>query len=529
MLTLLPVFFLILTALAVFFLRRLVRGTGFAWLAGVIFSLVTWGGVLWVHWQVLPEVNLTPWRPFDLQSADRITFAWDDVSWTLGFALVSLLVCLLLTAPARLQHRSSPVTWSANLTITAIGLLAVLAASPMAAVLAWILLDIIELVLLLRLIGGEKISLQAVAAFCAKAGGTLVMLWAMVQAHAAGGALTYADVRASTGVFILIAAGFRLGVLPLYVPYSGDLPMQRGMSTTLRMTAQASSLAVLARLPGGLLSGFWMQALLIIAALAAFYGAAMWVTARNETDGRQYWSLSLAGFSVAAALHGDRLAVLTWGVVLIVSGGIISLYSARSRGLIFLPVLGLVGLVGLPFTPAAAGIAGLAAPPLHIVDVLFILSLALLSAGYLRLSLMPGDTLAELERWVLGVYPPGLILLAVSGWLIVILESPGGLSPGVWWASLVSLFLAAGLFWLLLAKAPAEEETQAGAIRFFKSAVSPVLNLSWLYRILWVFLVGLQRILALITRMLEGEGGVLWAMLLVVLLLTVLTGGGFIP
>lgn len=528
MLTLLPVLFLALTALVVFLLRGLERGTGFSWLTGVILSLAAWVGVLWIHWQNIPRADFASWRPFDLQNADRITYIWDHVSWPLGFALVSLLVCLLLTAPARLQHKSGPTTWSANLAITAIGLLAVLAASPMAAVLAWTLLDIVELILIIRMTEGETISRQAVVAFCAKAGGTLLMLWAMVQSYTSGGTLEYPNVQASTWVFILIAVGLRLGVLPLNVPYSGSLPMQRGMTTSLRMAAQASSLAVLARLPGGLVSGFWLQALLVIASLATFYGAAMYATARDEPDGRMYWSLALAGFAVTAALHGDQSGVLTWGIVLIVSGGILSFYSARSRGLIFLPVLGLIGLVGLPFTPAAAGIAGFASPPFHVADLLWIVSLALLSAGYLRLSLMAGDTLNDVERWVLGVYPPGIILLAVSGWMIVILNRPGGLIPGVWWASAASFLLAGLLVWVSMVKRPDLQGESAGLIRTFRSAISPVLNLSWLYRIFYLFLVALQQLLGLITRVLEGEGGVLWAMLLVVLLLTVLAGGGLL-
>ncbi len=533
MLTLLPVIFLLLTALAVVFLRRLERGTGFAWLTAVILALVAWGGVLWVHWQELPVVELAPWRPFDPEGADQISFGWDGVSRTLGFGLVSLLVCLLLTAPARMQHRSGPLTWSANLVITAIGLLAVLAVSPMAAVLAWTLLDIAELVLILRGVEAGQVARQAVISFAARVGGTLLMLWAMVQSRSLDGALAYTNIPEPLDIFLLIAAGLRMGVLPLNLPYSTALPLQRGLSTNLRMAVQVSSLAVLAKIPGGGLSGFWFHALMIITALAAFYGAAMWATASNEPAGRQYWSLSLAGFAIAAALQGNSLAVLTWGIILLISGGVISFHSARSKALLFLPILGLIGMVGLPFTPAAVAVASLVAPPFHIWDLVFILNLAILSAGYLRLSLMSGDSLKELEGWVLGVYPLGLVWLAGSGWLTVILNHPGGLTAGIWWASLATIFLAAALFWLLRKMIPAPTDARipegyTTAVRVFQSVISPVLSLSWLYRFLWFLFQGLQRLVVLLTRMLEGEGGVLWALLLVLLLLTVLAGGGFL-
>lgn len=533
MLTLLPVLFLLLIALAIFFLRWLERGTGFAWLTAVVLTLITWGGVLWIHWQELPVVELAPWQPFDLEGADQIGFGWDGVSWPLGFGLVSLLVCLLLTAPARMQHRSGPLTWSANLVITSLGLFAVLAVSPMAAVLAWTLLDITELVLILRKADIQKSALQTVAAFSVRIGGTLLMLWAMIQAHSAGLGLTYTNIPESSGIFLLLAAGLRLGVLPLNLPNPAELPLQRGLATNLRMTAQVSSLAVLARLPAGVISDSWAQVLMILTALVTFYGAVMWATAEDEASGRQYWSLTLAGFAFAATLRGNSQAVLTWGVVLMISGSMITFYTARSKGLVFLPVLGLLGLVGLPYTPAAAGVSGFVSSPFHVWDIVFLLNLAILNAGYLRLSLLSADSLNELERWMLGVYPLGLIWPVISGWLIAILSRPGGLTAGNWWASLVSFLLALPAFWYLrFVKLSPQGAHFAGgkiqkAVSVFKSAVSPVLTLSWLIRFLRFLFRGLQRLIDLITRMLEGEGGVLWALLLVLLLLTVLAGGGF--
>ncbi len=534
MLTILPVIYLFITALVVFFLRGLKRGIGFAWLASIVMTLIAWAGVLWLHWQDITPLKMTPWRPIDPQAADPIVFVWDEVSWGLGFALVSLVLCLLFTAPARLQHRSSPSTWFLNLILTAFGLAAVLAATPMATVLAWTALDIVELIILIRLIDDARLSGQAVIAFSAKVAGTLVLLWAMVQSYASGNALNYADTQLSLGVFLLLAAGVRLGVLPLNLPYPSSLPLQRGLSNMLRMTTQASGLVVLARLPAGIYSGIWMNVLLVLTGLATLYGSAMWVTAKSEIDSRQYWSLALAGFAVAATLHGNQQAVLTWGMVLIISGGIISFYSARNRSLLFVPILGLIGMVGLPFTPAAAGIAGFAAPPLLIWDLLFFLSLAMLIAGYIRLSLMAGDSFVDLERWVIGVYPPGLIILAVSGWLIAVLSHPGGLSVGVWWASVISFALAFPIFFLLRLIETRELENQIDQNRYvvsvkrISSLISPIMRLSWVYRLLWNIFIGLQRLLDMITRMLEGEGGVLWTVLLVALLLTILAGGGFL-
>lgn len=534
MLTILPVIFLLFIALLSLFLRRLQRGTGYAWLAALVLTLITWGGVLAIHWIQLPSLALTPWRPFDPQNADPIVFAWDAISWPLGFGLLSLALAMIFTAPARLQQQSSPLTWSANLFITALGLLAVLAATPLATIQAWTLLDLVEVVLLTRLVADQKMKSQVIIAFGAKVSGTLFLLWAMIQSQSAGLPLSYTNLQSPLGVFILLATGLRLGVLPINIPYSRALPIQRGLTTMLRMTALLSNLVILARISAASIPVNWIRLLLPLTALAALYGASMWATAKNELEGRRYWCIAFAGLAVGSVLQNNSAAVVVWGLACMISGGIILFFSIRTKALLFIPVLGLIGLVGLPYTPAAGGIAGLMAVPYRFWGFLFLISLAILVAGYARMSLLQGDSLDGLERWVFGIYPPGLVILALSFWLITLLGNPGGLIPGVWWASAIVFILAAAVFWILRVvktqpvKVGIETSLIATAIQRVSSAFTIIFRLNWFYRLLWGIFQALQLLIEFITRVLEGEGGVLWALLLVALLLTILASRGFL-
>jgi hypothetical protein len=534
MLTFLPVISLIAIAIVVLVLRRLERGTGFAWLAAIIFTLLIWGTVLSFHWFDVPTMKMIPWRPYDPQNADQVIFGWDDISWGMGFALVSLVLCLLLTAPARLQFKSNPITWSANLSITAVGLLAILAVTPLATVIAWTLLDIIELVLVIRLIQDKQMINQAVLAFSVKVAGTLVLVWAMILARSTGIPLDFQTITAPNGVFLLIAAGLRLGVLPLNLPYVQELPLQRGLSNTLRMTAQASSLVILAKMPSESISSTWISILLPLTAMATLFSAAMWATAKNELVGRRYWSMALAGFAVLSVLQGDQIATFLWGLILIIPGGIILFYSARSKALLIIPAVGIVGMFGLPYTPAAAGIQGIVTVPIQFWDVLMMITLSLLIAGYARLCLLPGDSFSEMEPWVIGVYPAGLLLLGASGWLAALLGVPGGLNPGIWWVSLISMVLAGIFFWFLWVVKPVSganyfiQNIGIVKIKQYSSQISKIFRLGWFYSSLWIIFKGIRQVMYLITSLLEGEGGILWAILLVALLLTILTSGGFL-
>src|SRR3990170_2903632 len=132
MLAILPLALLVITALAVYILRYLPRGTGYAWLAAVLMTLITWGGVLALNW-FTPEVfAISPWRPFDPENADAIRLGWDSISWVYAFSLICAELAVLMTAAARLRLNSNPATWTANLVIAAAGIAAVMAQTPLA-------------------------------------------------------------------------------------------------------------------------------------------------------------------------------------------------------------------------------------------------------------------------------------------------------------------------------------------------------------------------------------------------------------
>jgi hypothetical protein len=75
----------------------------------------------------------------------------------------------------------------------------------------------------------------------------------------------------------------------------------------------------------------------------------MWLTARDELNGRPYWLITLAGMAVGCSIRGRPDAALAWGIALLLGGGCILLFSARRRSMMFIPVLVLLGLTGTAF------------------------------------------------------------------------------------------------------------------------------------------------------------------------------------
>jgi hypothetical protein len=531
MLVLLPVILMFAMALGLLFWQRVRPSFGYAWMATSGLSLVLWGFLLFLHFSPQPPFSIPGWLPIE-GDASRITFVLDEIAWPYAFALVSLLAGIVLTASARLELNTTPWAWAGSLAITGAGLMAIMAGNPLTLILAWTVIDLVELGVIIRSATISRQGQQAVIAFAARVTGTLLVLLALIYSRWRGELLVMNEVLPEVGVFLLLAAGLRLGVVPLHLPYTHEVRMRRGLGTMIRLVAPASALPVLSRLPPTVAPSNLAIFLLIFAALAALYGAAMWVTAKNELNGRPYWLITLAGMAVGCSIRGRPEAALAWGITVLLAGGSILLFSAHRRRMMFTPALALIGLSGLPFTPAASGWSGLVVLPFTALDIIYIIAHSLLMLGFLRHLIAPRPDLNKMERWIQVMYPFGLFLLVAAYWLLGVIGWQGSLTSGVWWAAAASVTLAsAGLFLLVrFQQAAAREEGSSNWVVFSGRSVGKILSLifrlDWVYQIFWGIYRVMQRLVRFLTVIFEGDGGVLWALLLLALLATLLVPGG---
>jgi len=527
MLTLVPVGLLLLVSGAVVVVRRARPNFGASWFLSVAAGVLALGLMIAFRWIVPAPIGSDSWLP-GTREGGQILFRVDDISWSYGVSLLGLLLAILLTAPVRLQYRSSPLSWSANLAIAGAALLSVLAATPLTLVLTWTVLDIIDLVVSIASNAEIKITRAAVIAFVFRLAGSLLVVWAMGVSQADGSRLQLEAAQPEAALFLLLAVGLRLGVLPLSLPYYSEALRRRGIGSMVRLAGPAASLGVLARLPATVAPLDISPLLLALVGLAVLYGAGMWLASPDEVTGRQYWIIALAGLAVGSVIRGQPQASLAWGVSMILCGGLLFLFSTRPTVSTVLPLLGLVGLSGLPFTPAASGWAGMVVLPFTIPDLFFIAAHATLLIGYIRHFLRPGDQPDEVERWTQVAYSLGLLLLVGLGWMLGVLGWAGSFTRGLWWASMISVLLAIGAgvpIFILWKRGRDLTQFQQGWLWRVGSrvgnSVSQILRFNWLYQFFgWVY-EWIGRFIRLVTEMLEGAGGILWVLVFLVLLITV--------
>ena len=530
MLVLLPVVILIFSAAVILILQRIRPGFGYTWLIASGSSLISWGLILFFHWRTPAIFSLFGWQPIQPLSSS-LSFHVDSISWPFAFSLASLLLAVILTSSARLQSGSNPHSWAASMVISGAGILSILAANPLTLILTWTAIDLLELVVRLGTNADVRLSQQSTIAFSIRISGTLMLVWAMILSSSQGQILSFENVLPGVGIFLLLAGGLRLGVVPLHLPYTQETRTRRGVGSVLRLASPTSSLVLLARMPKAAVPGNLVPYLLLFAAMAVIYGAAMWFWSENELKGRPYWVIALAGIAFASAIRGESRAVISWGVVMVLAGGLIFLFSARNKLLRAIPLVGCLTISGLPFTPAVSGWNGIFSGSFNILSWGFLAAYLLLLLGYLRFSLQDGESIVGMERWIQVIYPFGLILIVLALWAIGIIGWKGSFTLGLWWAGLISTVLtAAGLFWILRGNQAAigritEQKWLVILARRLGRFMAALVRLGWLYSILKILYRFIQQMVMALTTIFEGDGGILWAILLLTILISIIQTG----
>jgi hypothetical protein len=568
MLILLTIFLFLFTAFAMVILH-LVRPRlsiqGFLAVVAVLLGLVM---VLLAHSDIPDTIVLLHWSPQSLYSIQPALML-DEISWYFTFALTSLVFTVVITSIARLGQSSRSdqlparsnvsvvgasnagdeassviipdvingsglmpnwLFWAEVLVLTGVGLLAVTAGNVLTLLLAWASLDIIELVILLGQILQSSARERIIIVFSTKMAGIVMVLIAGLLIWSKGDPLQLNAVPQSISVFLILAAGIRLGIFPPQHFYTRGLPIRSDMATVLGLVSAAASFILLVRVSITGVSSSGTPILLGIIALVGILTAINWLSAKDELDGKSYWMLGTSSLAIAAAIVGSPFACLVWSFAGLLSGGLIFSFPLHHRRFVPLIVLAVFNLSTLPFSPTWQGmslyqsISIVVGNPAQFLlfSVSFFLIQTLLLSGYIRHFLREvqpemDEKSQHVERWVWVLYPLGLVLIVLAhlllGWFL--LPDLQDLPLVAWLIGPLTLLVAA-LILFILWRFPKPFPLLN---RFSKTSLSNNLfSLEWLYNFIWQAYRTVSRVIALFSSILEGDGGILWALVLFALI-----------
>ncbi len=553
---------------------------GFLAVLAVIAGLVM---VFLARSDIPKTIVLLGWKPESLFLSTP-SLLIDDISWYFTLALVSLALTVVITSIAQLglskksdqssalsttqelddrkvdpangsdfrannkEARASAapyanngsdqmpnwVFWVSVLLLTSVGLLAVTSANLLTMVMAWAALDIIELIILVGLLPKSEDRERVIIVFTTRLAGIITVLMAGLLMWSKGGSLLLNSVPQSISVLLILAAAIRLGVFPPQHLYTRALPIRSDLSIVFRLISAAVCFILLVRASNSEVSASIVPYLLVFFILVGLFAAYKWLGAKDEQDGSLYWMLGTASLAIAAAIIHAPFACLVWSFASLLSGGLIFSFSLRHRYLIPLIVIAVFNLSILPFSPTWQGMAlytsisdateNLALFLLYSLSLLLIQSLLL--AGFINL-FQKGMLLAQeektvhIERWVWVLYPLGLILLVVThlltGWFL--LPELNGLPFVAWIIGPLTVLIAALILFVSWRFPQSVFVTQ----KFTQSSSkNDLFSFAWLYSSIWKAFRAVSRLFALVSTILEGDGGILWALVLFALIFVLL-------
>ncbi|KAA3643263.1 MAG: hypothetical protein DWQ07_22365 [Chloroflexi bacterium] len=514
MLLLIPIIILLLVPVIMLALGRLQRPFRYFWLLAAGAAFLAWLSVWVLRIRLDAAFQLSQWRPLELFDQSP-ALAVDAFSWPFAIALSTITLAIILTDIGRAEE-ADWYSWASSLALAALGLVAILSANLITLVLAWTIIDVLEFLVLLPYLTSDQDRRNLVIHSFTNLLGTMFLLWASVSAQSLGLSFQFAFIPASVSVYVLLALGLRMGVLPLNVFFLQEPQLRRGLGTLLRMVSASASLVLLTRVAVAGVSSNWQWLLMLLALVAAWYASFAWLRANNELEGRPYWILGIASFAFAAAMRTQPGAVMAWGLALLLVGSLAFLASTREWRLALVGGLGLVGITTLPFTAAQNG-AVLFASPFNVLSLGFLVPQAVLLLGFVRHGLRQSNTLEGVERWVRILYPIGLLLLPITHWAVSTVLLPELPSPAtrLWWPGVAVLLLGGGLYGLSRVLPPIP-------VALF-DALQYVFSFEWLFRLANAIFQLVSRLYAIPVMLFEGEAGLLWTLLFLALLFTLFT------
>ena len=490
-----------------------------SWIIAIAGAALAWLGTFFLRLYLPMEVELIRWLPESLYHT-VIAFRIDYINWHYMVAILALCIAVILTDSSRASSNTSPTNWAAALALTGLNLVSVMARGPLTMAIAWAVTDLVEMIYVLNFLRSPGANGKVTTVYGVRLISTFVLVAATAVGWQVTAGLDFTQIPPTASLLFLVAAGLRLGVLPLNLMIQDIPELRRGTDLLLRLAPVVSALVLIAHLPSEILvlNQSLVSVISVLTVLAALYASAMWLTRANANEGRPYWIVALSAFALRSALNGEPAQSRVWGLALLLTGGVLFLFDPPIRRVRFIPLLGLIGLLGVPYTLAASGWSAVLGNGVNLPGIVMIICHAMLVGGYLRYILEANSTVTGLEKYARITYPLGLILIIQTMLVLNLVGWPDVLTIGVWWGSVASigLVLVGGVITNRIGLQLTSEGFKA-KIPFYRlghqvlNALRVVFSLDWVYAIArWLF-ARLGDVAGFFRQVLEGEAGVLWS------------------
>ena len=264
-----------------------------------------------------------------------------------------------------------------------------------------------------------------------------------------------------------------------------------------------------------------------LAIIGMYYFGLLWMQTAEEINKIYYLALAFTAFAIFRYATGTQQDLIPWLVLTLVGGSWLLQYSHRGSSTRLLPIFLIVSMLGIPFTLTSYG-SSLYFSDGFKISVIFILFFHVLYLIGFYQSLMQGkeefddlDSSSQLNYFIAILFS-GLAIILVSYRLA------GSLINEIsnWWAG---VFIIAACGGYLLWKRRQTGNTPEGNFdleqKRINQRVENALSFGWLIDAVTVVAERLRPLVTGFSNLMEGEGGILWSIVFMALLVTLLRTG----
>ena len=515
--TLAPILVLLGFAALIGVLHLFKRGSSTLWIVAALGALFAWIFVFLNYRNFDISIQIMPWN-FNSQYELSPTIQFNWYSWSYALAIITLLLSSLLTSIINAGAKRW-ITWIMSLILGAFGLWSVLALNPVTLVLAWAAMDICVLVIVIGLITDGQAIKRAVVVFSINILAVLLLSWSTLIEYPLSSEGFSGNQEMYVSLLAIAVIGLRVGGTTILSPVIKGSDFSKSLGSLLHLVPVAAAFALFNTIQTLSFPAGVELMLVVVISMIVFFNAFSWVWKANSPRHQANWIILMVGFSLVSVIRGDLDASLAWGVALILSGGILFLVSVNYRYLFLITGIGLINISMLPYTPTWVG-TQLFAPPFSWGLLILLFSHILILFGYIQNTHKSDNNKEKIDRFTWAIYLWGLLLLPIVHMLIGFLmrdSAPVGLSS---WIGFLSSGAALSIF-LVHHFYPKLRIWSYNGNRFMPT-LQKLINISWFWKSLVSLYRGLGRLVDLITKVLEGDGGILWTLLLLVLFITLI-------
>lgn len=521
-----PLFILVGAAIAVIVLQFVPKGTGIAWLVALVSSLAAWIFTLIIKSrlpfsysnQIFISLGMTGTVP---------SFQFDIISWPMVMTVFAAINGALIVSSARIGLDSNEREWAGILLLGALGISACLSDNLMTSIIIIGLFDLLDLLIILSHNDDSENSVHILI----HSSWRLISIIFLMAAYAwqlsfPGYTDAWKSIQPGPGNLILVVCIIRFTLFPA-LKITGYPRFSKNGIFVVRIIVgfliAASILLKMSYHPAesvarNLLLGYlWITALI----------SSVWLLRNSEETKAIGWLVFSGSILCAEFVYGFSASGILFSITVVVLIQIVLLVYPVGRYSKIFGILGAAGFSGLPYTPNNTGLTGFSWIG-YIPGFIFLFPAILAFWSFFR-TLFEKKSVENLlaERWSNFVAPSGLILPVITPWIITFSWLP---NPFQFQLSIQALIITFGAIGLNAAE-KMKLFTIENFVMRYKHLINNFRDRVEVYPILFStrqpsIVELLQKPVFFVTDLFEGDGGIIWAVLCLVLVVTILKSFG---